>query len=300
MREHPGGADQLDAAVRLPAHDRRRRDDGRHARGRSVGAGTCAAATRSRCSGARSRWRCRWSSWPRSSTTFVGHEQAQLMTQQQPMKMAAAEALYDDARGAPGSRCSRWRRSSTTRAARFDVNLPHGLVDPGHQHLERPGRGGQRRSSRCTRRYGPGEYAPVIGVTYWTFRLMTGIGVRAGRADRLRPVSATRGRLKTRRATCGWPPWPIALPLLANATGWIFTEMGRQPWVVQGLLLTRNAVSPTVSAWQVGLTLVGFTLALWRAGGGGRLAHVPVREVGAAADARPTSARRPASPAMPY
>ncbi len=69
--------------------------------------------------------------------------------------------------------------------------------------------------------------------------------------------------------------WAIALPILANTTGWIFTEMGRQPWVVQGLLLTRNAVSPSVSAWQVGLTLVGFTAALRRAGRGRRVPHVP-------------------------
>jgi cytochrome d ubiquinol oxidase subunit I len=48
--------------------------------------------------------------------------------------------------------------------------------------------------------------------------------------------------------------------MAANLTGWIFTEIGRQPWVVQGLLLTSQAVSPTVSAWSVGLTLVGFTL----------------------------------------
>jgi cytochrome d ubiquinol oxidase subunit I len=53
--------------------------------------------------------------------------------------------------------------------------------------------------------------------------------------------------------------WAIALPLAANLAGWIFTEMGRQPWVVQGLLLTKNAVSPTVGPWSVGLTLAGFT-----------------------------------------
>ena len=51
----------------------------------------------------------------------------------------------------------------------------------------------------------------------------------------------------------------VALPFVANLAGWLFTEMGRQPWIVQGLLLTKDAVSPTVGPWSVGLTLVGFT-----------------------------------------
>ena len=54
--------------------------------------------------------------------------------------------------------------------------------------------------------------------------------------------------------------WALAIPFVANLSGWLFTEIGRQPWVVQGLLLTRDAVSPTVGPWSVGLTLAGFTL----------------------------------------
>jgi cytochrome d ubiquinol oxidase subunit I len=54
--------------------------------------------------------------------------------------------------------------------------------------------------------------------------------------------------------------WAIALPFIANSFGWIFTEMGRQPWVVQGLLLTVKSASPNVSAWMVGTTLGGFVL----------------------------------------
>jgi cytochrome d ubiquinol oxidase subunit I len=52
----------------------------------------------------------------------------------------------------------------------------------------------------------------------------------------------------------------IALPYLANSAGWIFTEMGRQPWVVQGLLLTKNAVSPSTTVAEVLLSLIGFVV----------------------------------------
>ncbi len=52
----------------------------------------------------------------------------------------------------------------------------------------------------------------------------------------------------------------IILPLLGASTGWIFTEMGRQPWVVFSLMLTENGVSPTVSVFQVVTSMVIFTL----------------------------------------
>jgi len=52
----------------------------------------------------------------------------------------------------------------------------------------------------------------------------------------------------------------LALPYLANATGWLFTEMGRQPWIVFGLLTTASGTSPSVSAGMVLTSLVGFTL----------------------------------------
>jgi cytochrome d ubiquinol oxidase subunit I len=54
--------------------------------------------------------------------------------------------------------------------------------------------------------------------------------------------------------------WAIALPFIANSTGWIFTEVARQPWIVFGLQMTADAVSPTVSAGMVLFSLLAFTL----------------------------------------
>jgi cytochrome d ubiquinol oxidase subunit I len=54
--------------------------------------------------------------------------------------------------------------------------------------------------------------------------------------------------------------WAIALPFIANSTGWIFTEVARQPWIVFGLQKTADAVSPTVSAGMVLFSLLAFTL----------------------------------------
>ena len=72
--------------------------------------------------------------------------------------------------------------------------------------------------------------------------------------------AAARGRLLERRRLL-WLLLPAAaLPFLANSAGWVFTEIGRQPWIVQGLLKTSDAVSPTVGSALIVISLAGFTL----------------------------------------
>jgi cytochrome d ubiquinol oxidase subunit I len=121
---------------------------------------------------------------------------------------------------------------------------------------------------RAAQTYGPGDYMPVIPMTYWTFRLMIGFGMLAAL------LSVIGLWLTRRRATRPVPRWyyraafaGLFLPFAANSVGWIFTEMGRQPWVVvpnptgvDGVwLLTANGVSGH-PAWLVALSLVTFTL----------------------------------------
>jgi cytochrome d ubiquinol oxidase subunit I len=57
-----------------------------------------------------------------------------------------------------------------------------------------------------------------------------------------------------------WLPLAILLPYVANSSGWILTEMGRQPWIVFGVLKTEQGVSPNVAGGAVLLTLIVFTL----------------------------------------
>jgi cytochrome d ubiquinol oxidase subunit I len=90
-------------------------------------------------------------------------------------------------------------------------------------------------------RFGPGNYLPVVGVTYWTFRLMVGIGLLLGAFTFLGLVLLRYRRLERGRWFHRLALWGIGLPLLANTLGWVFTEMGRQPWVVYGLLRTALA-----------------------------------------------------------
>ena len=89
---------------------------------------------------------------------------------------------------------------------------------------------------------------------------MIGLGVLAMVFALLMVWGVRGGRTPARKA---WLWMAVAVPLLpvaANSFGWIFTEMGRQPWVVFGLMTTANAVSPGVSAGEVWTSVITFTV----------------------------------------
>jgi cytochrome d ubiquinol oxidase subunit I len=193
-------------------------------------------------------------------TTIVGHGQAQLMTKQQPMKMAAAEALYTTRTSAPMSLFSVAPFQEHPTRSSVDIRIPNLLSVLATNTLDGKVEGINTLQARYQAKYGPGDYRPIIGVTYWSFRIMAGIGVALLLLSAYGMWLLWRGKLERSHRFLRLTTWSIALPILANTAGWIFTEMGRQPWVVQGLLLTRNAVSPSVPAWEVLISLVGFTL----------------------------------------
>jgi cytochrome d ubiquinol oxidase subunit I len=195
------------------------------------------------------------------ATVLLGHAQGQLMTKQQPMKMAAAEGLYRTEKGASFSlfALGPWARRPNENLV--NIALPHGLSILADNSWSGTVQGMNDLQAKYEQQYGPGNYKPIVGVTYWTFRIMTGLGFLAiVFAAAGLWLARTKGRLERSSRYLKLAVFAIGLPMAANLTGWLFTELGRQPWVVQGLLLTRDAVSPTVSAWSVGLTLVGFTL----------------------------------------
>ncbi len=188
----------------------------------------------------------------------TGDQQAKVMTDVQPMKMAAAEALYTSTDRASFS-------IFTIGTLRGDDEL-YSLRVPGLLSFLAEGNFGARvegindLQALYEARYGPGDYTPNIPLTYWTFRLMIGVGMLAA-------VAAAWTLWATRKVRLPSSPWvarmalvlPL-LPLLGNSFGWIFTEMGRQPWIVFGLMPTAAGVSPGVSTGEVVATLIGFTL----------------------------------------
>ncbi len=193
-------------------------------------------------------------------TAGVGHFQAQLMTEQQPMKMAAAEALYDTQSGAPFSLFAVAPFEKSPERLTWNLEIPKGLSLLSTDSLDGTVEGINDIQREYVAEYGPGDYVPVVGITYWSFRLMVGAGMAMILLSAAGLLLWRRGRLDDSRRYLTVALWAIPIPFVAHAAGWIFTEMGRQPWVVQGLLHTADAVSPTVSAATVATSLLLFTV----------------------------------------
>ena len=189
--------------------------------------------------------------------SVVGHIQGQIMTEQQPMKMAAAEALWDTKSHA-GFSLFAYGDVSHGRN-KIDITIPDGLsiLATNHPGGTVQGINDVQRAEQA--KYGPGDYKPIVGLAYWTFRLMIGFGALAGLIAVALAWQWRRGRLAGSRWLQRVGVWLIALPLAANTAGWLFTETARQPWLVYGLLKTKDGVSPNVSTGFVAATLIGFT-----------------------------------------
>ncbi len=195
-----------------------------------------------------------------------GDVQARLMFEQQPMKMAAAEALCESEEGAGFSLFAVGDVANNCDVWSISVPGVTSWLATGDLDAEVPGV--LELQERAEELYGEGDYIPNLAITYWSFRLMMGFGVFSA-LFALVALWVTRG---TRELSDS--PWlsrlgllALPMPFVASIFGWIFTEMGRQPWVVapnpngvDGVwLLTANGVSPN-SAWEVALSLVTFTL----------------------------------------
>jgi cytochrome d ubiquinol oxidase subunit I len=187
-----------------------------------------------------------------------GHDQAQHMVETQPMKMAAAEALYETED--PASFSLLTIGDLTQRREVFSIRLPAMLSMLAYNQLYGQVQGINNLQAEYQERYGPGDYIPPVAVVYWTFRIMVGAGflmlVLAAYALFLVMGEAFDQRQVALTAFV----WAIGLPYLANSAGWIMTEIGRAPWVVFGLMKIENAVSPTVSIGMLAASLLGFTL----------------------------------------
>jgi cytochrome bd ubiquinol oxidase subunit I len=191
-------------------------------------------------------------------TGAFGHGQGVLMSEQQPMKMAAAEALYHTTKGASLSIFAVGPFEHFPKRLNTDIRIPHLLSILGTASWNGEVKGVDELQAEYAKKYGPGDYVPILGVTYWTFRIMAGIGVLLLLIPIVGLLLARRGPIERRRWFLRTLVLGAFLPPLANLTGWIFTEMGRQPWVVYGLLKTSNARSPLVGSTWIVITLLGY------------------------------------------
>jgi len=189
---------------------------------------------------------------------IVGHTQAQHMIQTQPMKMAAAEALWNSE--APASFSLFTIGNEKNRSDVFAIRVPDLLSVFAFNSFDGKVQGINQLQAQYTKQYGPGNYVPPVAVTYWSFRLMVGAGTLMIVLSLGTLFLMLRKRLEKMRWVLWILPFTIALPYLANSTGWLMTEMGRQPWIVFGVMKTASAVSPNVGWGSVLTSLIVFTL----------------------------------------
>ena len=188
----------------------------------------------------------------------IGHQQAQHMVATQPMKMASAEALWHSEDPAPLSVISIIDEKNMENS--FSIRIPAALSFLSYNTFSGEVRGITELQAEFEELYGPGDYIPPVTINFWTFRFMVGAGFLMIVLFAIYPFIKWRKKEIEDFKLLKFLPWAIALPYIANTSGWLLTELGRQPWVVYGLMKIKDAVSPNVSAGMVLTTLIGFVL----------------------------------------
>ena len=191
-------------------------------------------------------------------TVISGDGLGLAMVKTQPMKMAAAEALYHTTTNASFSIFTLGTPDGHSEL--FSIRIPNLLSFLSTHTLDGQVEGINDLNAQYQTLYGPGEYHPVIWITYWAFRWMIGLGLVSA-------LVAVVGLWLTRKQDAKLPKWTwnvaiwsAPLSLIAMSVGWMFTEMGRQPWIVFKLMKTADAVSPGINGVDVLISLIVFTL----------------------------------------
>ncbi|HHW06450.1 MAG TPA: cytochrome ubiquinol oxidase subunit I [Clostridia bacterium] len=190
----------------------------------------------------------------------IGHTQGQFLVRTQPMKMAAAEALWETADPAPFNIVAGINQAQQKN--NWEISLPAMTSFMAFNKFSGEIKGLKDLQAEAEAKYGPGDYIPPVKPVFWSFRLMVlsgGLMILLAIAAFFRSRS---GQPENSRGLLKVLPWAIALPYIANTAGWVVAEMGRQPWIVYGLQKLDQAISPNVSAGAVLLTLSVFTVVI--------------------------------------
>jgi cytochrome d ubiquinol oxidase subunit I len=185
----------------------------------------------------------------------VGSRFGLATTDYQPMKIAAAEALWDTEQPASFSLFQIGGFSQSDQDPSFDIEVPKLLSFLATGTFTGKVDGLNQIQSQYERQYGRGDYIPPVGPVYWAMRVMAYLGALMVLVALVGAWLYRRRKLETSRWYLRTAVVAMALPFLAAAAGWVLTEMGRQPWIVQGLLRTSDAHSPSVSATTIGVSL---------------------------------------------
>jgi cytochrome bd ubiquinol oxidase subunit I len=190
----------------------------------------------------------------------VGNRFGLAVTQAQAMKIASAEALWNTEQPAGFSMFQIGGFSADDPDPSFAITIPRLLSYMAAGSFDAKVQGINQLQAQEQKQFGKGNYIPNVEVVYWSIRVMAYLGVLMFLVAAVGAWLYRRRRLESAR----WFLWTavvaMAFPFIAATAGWVLTEMGRQPWIVQGLLKTSQAHSPNVGSATIGVSLGVFVL----------------------------------------
>jgi cytochrome d ubiquinol oxidase subunit I len=193
---------------------------------------------------------------------IVGNRFGEAVTSAQSMKIAASEAQWETCQpcGFSMFQIGGFTKDDPTPA--FSITIPKLLSYMATGSFKGEVQGLNQLQAQEQSEFGPGNYMPNIRVAYWSMRVMAYTGALMFLVAALGAWLYWRRKLESARWFHRTAVVAIAFPYIAATAGWLLTEMGRQPWIVQDLLLTSKANSPNVSTTWLGISL-GFFVSLY-------------------------------------
>jgi cytochrome d ubiquinol oxidase subunit I len=191
-----------------------------------------------------------------AANLWLGSHLGIVVTDYQPMKIASTEAQWDTCQPCAFSLFQIGGFTESDQTPSFSIQVPRLLSFLATGSFSGEVQGMSPLQQEYERRYGRGQsYIPPVRTTYWSMRIMAYVGTLIFLVAALGAFLYWRGRLDRTR----WFLWlgvlAIPLPWVSALSGWVLTEVGRQPWIVFGLLKTADANSPSVSSWTIGLSI---------------------------------------------
>jgi cytochrome d ubiquinol oxidase subunit I len=192
-------------------------------------------------------------------TMLVGDELGVIEAKYQPMKIAAAEAQWSTCQPCSFSLFQIGGGNQDQTPTQI-LAIPHLLSLLATNHWNGKVIGLNPLQSQYSKQFGPGYYVPNVFIQYWSMRVMAYIGVLVLLIGVYGLWLLRRQKLGMSRRFLWVAIWAAVLPFLMNTAGWLLTESGRQPWIVQGIMLTKNGISSSVGVTSIVISLVVFVV----------------------------------------
>jgi cytochrome d ubiquinol oxidase subunit I len=190
---------------------------------------------------------------------MVGSHLGIIETTYQPMKIAAAEAQWETCQPCSFSVFQIGGGKDDETPTKV-ISIPHllSLLATGTWNGQVVGL--NELNAQYQQLYGPGDYVPNVFIQYWSMRVMAYTAALLFLFALWGTWLLRRKTMTTSRWFLRLAVWAAVTPFLMNTAGWMLTENGRQPWIVQGLMQTSDGVSPSIGVTTVWISILVFAL----------------------------------------